>query len=399
MGRQVPPPHLDSAGDVLTLDADALSGRELELPIVVEQPAVIRVQREHHARHEARHKIGEAESERQQSHKEALPFVHREEVGPIEAAVDGLYSGGPSADECPKILQRFLQFFVSCALLSAPHQPAAHRRLQADYGGEDTREPKHVGRCSGLRREPRHVRSIERHRHVEVANSAGTWKSMQQGGVGDKGTPTDCLQKASKPALPRKVVGHLVVLGGDPLETEEEVADDLQDEEPLQQEVEALGARPTFDSGPLERLVVHLVLHELLSPSGALRLDTADHRVALQEVDGFLGGRGAIDPVVEGTPTRAPSAARVRFGARRVREDRGPFLEAVGGVVAAPVIGLQDVVEVLVVLPFFTRRAPLLPGHREANHEEEDIGEKAACARRHGEHGPLHAPRDGLPLP
>ena len=36
----MPPPHLDRACDVLTLDADALSGRELELLIVVEQPAV-----------------------------------------------------------------------------------------------------------------------------------------------------------------------------------------------------------------------------------------------------------------------------------------------------------------------------------------------------------------------
>ena len=81
---------------MLTLDADALSGRELELLIIVEQPAVLHVKREHHARHEARHKIGEAESERQQSHDEALPFVHREEVDEI-ITTDDAERGGKMA--------------------------------------------------------------------------------------------------------------------------------------------------------------------------------------------------------------------------------------------------------------------------------------------------------------
>ena len=194
------------------------------------------------------------------------------------------------------------------------------------------------------------------------------------------------------------MVGHLVVLGGDPAEAEEEVADDLQDEKPLEQKVEALGARPAFDSRLLERLVVHLVLHELLHPRGTLRLDAADHRVALEEVDGLPGGGRAVGPIVEGTPARAPSAPRVLLRARRIRKHRGPFLEAVGGVVAAPIVGLEDVVEVLVVLALFPRRAPLLPGQGEADHQEEDVGEKAAGARRHGEDGSLHAPRDGLSL-
>ena len=41
------------------LDFDALGGCEFELLIVVEQPAILLVQREHHARYEACHEVGE----------------------------------------------------------------------------------------------------------------------------------------------------------------------------------------------------------------------------------------------------------------------------------------------------------------------------------------------------
>ena len=62
-GREILPPDLDGTSYVRPLDFDALGGCEFELLIVLvehdEQPAILLVQREHHARYEACHEVGE----------------------------------------------------------------------------------------------------------------------------------------------------------------------------------------------------------------------------------------------------------------------------------------------------------------------------------------------------
>jgi len=196
------PPHLDRAGGVLALDLDAVIGRERELQVVLEQHAICRVQGEEHARDGARQEVGEAEAERDHPHEEALPFVHREEVGPLEAAIGALDGGSPSAEEGPEFLRRGPRRILS-EFASPTRQPASGRRLQADDSGEDAREPQHVGRCSGLRREPRHVRRIERHRCVEVANTARTRERLQLSRFSDECTTSDGFEKTGKPSLPR----------------------------------------------------------------------------------------------------------------------------------------------------------------------------------------------------
>ena len=54
----IPPPDLDRTSYMRPLDFDALGGCKSQLLIVVEQPAILLVQRKHHARYEACHEVG-----------------------------------------------------------------------------------------------------------------------------------------------------------------------------------------------------------------------------------------------------------------------------------------------------------------------------------------------------
>ena len=54
--------------------------------------------------------------------------------------------------------------------------------------------------------------------------------------------------------------------------------------------------------------------------------------------------------------------------------------------------------EEAVIFPLLTSCPPLLPRQREADHEQEDVGEQAARARRHRLDGALHVARNLLPL-
>jgi hypothetical protein len=198
----MPPPYLDQACRVLLLDFDAFGNRELELPLVMEQRAIRRAQPKQHARHEARREIREAEAEREHPAEEAFPFGFRKEVGPRKAAVGAPFFGCPSAEKGSENLRRRSRRDPR-AFLSPTRQPASDRRLQADDGGEDAREPQHIGRCSGLRREPRHVRRIERHRRIEVANTARTRERLQLRRFINECTTSDGFEEARKPSLPR----------------------------------------------------------------------------------------------------------------------------------------------------------------------------------------------------
>ena len=136
----------------------------------------------------------------------------------------------------------------------------------------------------------------------------------------------------------------------------------------------------------------------MLPPRRALRLDAVDYRIALQEVDGLLCRRCAVAPPVIRARARAPAATSVALGPRRVRIDRRPFLEVVLIEVPTPQVERQDVVEVAVVLPLLPRRAPLLPRHRQANHQCKDVCQEAARPWGHRHNRSTQPSRRLLPL-
>ena len=250
------------------------------------------------AQENQRGSVGRAEAEREHPREEAFPLLRREEVGPFETSINALLPRCPSADESPEILQRG----NSCAQLGAARQPTSRRRLDADDGREDAGQPPPIGRGLRPRGDHRHIRRIEGSRHVEVADTTSTRHGLHRGRSEHEGAPSDGLGEALDATLAREEVGHLVILRRHPREEQEAVVQDLQHEEALEQQVEALRPRPALDGRLLKRLIVHVVADDLALPSRPLRLDAADHGVALKEVDRPSGGSRAVPPVIEWTP-------------------------------------------------------------------------------------------------
>ena len=134
----------------------------------------------------------------------------------------------------------------------------------------------------------RHVRRIERRRHIERAHSASVWHALEHGGRYDKGAPLRFSQESIEPVLAREWVRHRVVLRFQPKEAEQAVELDLQDEESFEEQVQALGARPRLLRRLLEGLVVDAKGNPLLPPRRALRLDAMNHGVSHSDCFPYL---------------------------------------------------------------------------------------------------------------
>ena len=103
----------------------------------------------------------------------------------------------------------------------------------------------------------------------------------------------------------------MTYMRGQPEETQQAIEANLQHEQTFEQEVQPLRSRPAFHCRLHEALVVHTERDPALSPRLALSLHAVNHRVPLQEVNGFVRIGRAAFPVIVETVLREPTTPGV----------------------------------------------------------------------------------------
>jgi hypothetical protein len=99
--------------------------------------------------------------------------------------------------------------------------------LDANNRREQARELRHVHARTRERRDGRHIRRIERRRHVERAHPASVWRALEHGRRYDKSSPLHFDQEGIESILTGERVRHRVVFGLEPKEADQAVEPDL----------------------------------------------------------------------------------------------------------------------------------------------------------------------------